>query len=192
MTLTAPVIETMVPPIDDQVLDAFRAELRGALLLPGDDGYDAARRVWNAMIDRHPALIVRCAGVADVIATVNFAREQDLLVAVRGGGHNITGNAVCDGGLVIDCSPMKGVHVDPENRTVWAEAGVTWGDLDHETQAFGLAAVGGAISTTGIAGLTLGGGYGWLARKHGLVSDNLLAADVVTADGQFLRASAEE
>jgi FAD binding domain/Berberine and berberine like len=192
MTLTAPVSEAMISAIDDQTIEAFRAQLRGELLRPGDDGYDEARQVWNAMIDRRPALIVRSTGVADVIAAVNFAREHDLLLAVRGGGHNITGYAVCDGGLVIDLSPMKGIRVDPEGRTVWAEGGVTWGELDHETLAFGLAAVGGAIATTGIAGLTLGGGYGWLARKHGLVSDNLLAADVVTADGQFLHVSAEE
>ena len=144
------------------------------------------------MIDRHPALIVRCAGVADVIAAVDFAREHELLLAVRGGGHNVAGNAVCDGGLMLDLSLMKGIRVDPVARTARAEAGVTWAELDHETQAFGLAAVGGAVSTTGIAGLTLGGGFGWLTRQYGLVCDNLLSADVVTADGRFLHASAEE
>jgi hypothetical protein len=170
----------------------FRAGLRGSLLQPGDAGYDAARRVWNGAIDRKPALIARCAGPADVLATVNFARTNQLLVSVRGGGHNVTGNAVCDGGLMIDLSPMKGIRVDRQRRTVTAQAGATWGDLDHETQAFGLATTGGQISTTGIAGLTLGGGLGWLMRKCGLVVDNLLSADVVTADGRFLTASATE
>jgi len=167
-------------------VNEFRAGLRGALLAAGDDGYDAARRVWNGSIDRKPVLIARCTGTADVIHAVNFARANDLLVSVRGGGHNVTGNAVCDGGLMIDLSPMKGIHVDPARRTVRAQGGVTWGELDHETQAFGLATTGGQISTTGIAGLTLGGGLGWLMRKCGLAVDNLLSADVVTADGRFL------
>jgi FAD/FMN-containing dehydrogenase len=192
MTITEPMPRTGVAALDPQVLESLRATVRGQVLTAEDDGYDAARQVWNAMIDRYPALIVRCAGVADVISAVNFARDHGLLVAVRGGGHNITGNAVCDGGLVVDCSPMKGIRVDPESRTAWAQAGVTWAELDQETQAFGLAAVGGAVSTTGIAGLTLGGGFGWLSRQYGLVSDNLLAADVVTADGRFIHASAEE
>jgi FAD/FMN-containing dehydrogenase len=170
----------------------FRASLRGSLQQPGDAGYDAARRVWNGAIDRKPALIARCAGPADVLGAVNFARTNQLLVSVRGGGHNVTGNAVCDGGLMIDLSPMKGIRVDRQRRTVTAQAGVTWGDLDHETQAFGLATTGGQISTTGIAGLTLGGGLGWLMRKCGLVVDNLLSADVVTADGRFLTASPTE
>jgi FAD/FMN-containing dehydrogenase len=185
-------LTTALTVIDDETLARLRARFRGQLLRPDDDEYDAARRVWNAMIDRHPALIARCTGVADIMAAIAFARDHDLLVAVRGGGHNVAGNAVCDGGLVIDLSPMKGIRVDPAARTAWAEGGVTWGELDHETQAFGLAAVGGVISTTGIAGLTLGGGFGWLMRKHGLACDNLLAADVVTADGQFLSASATE
>ena len=141
------------------------------------------------MIDRRPALIVRCAGVADVIDAVNFARTNSLLVAVRGGGHNAAGNAVCDGGIVIDLSPMKGIHVDPMRRTARAEGGVTWGEFDRETQAFGLATTGGLVSTTGIAGLTLGGGIGWLMGKHGLTVDNLLSVDMVTADGTFLTAS---
>jgi FAD/FMN-containing dehydrogenase len=157
---------------------------------PGEGDYDEARRVWNGMIDRRPALIARCAGVADVIAAVRFARTHELLVSVRGGGHNITGNAVCEGGLMIDLSPMKSVRVDPARRTARAEAGLTWGEYNRETQAFGLASTGGVVSTTGIAGLTLGGGLGWLMGKHGLSCDNLLSADLVTADGQFLTASA--
>ncbi len=192
MTLTESTMRADAPAFDPESIETFRQSLRGALLGPGDDGYDAARQVWNAMIDRRPALIAQCAGVADVLAAVAFARDNDLLVAVRGGGHNITGAAVCDGGLMIDLSPMKGIRVDPDARTVRAEAGVTWGELDHETQAFGLAATGGTVSTTGIGGLSLGGGFGWLARKHGVVCDNLLAADVVTADGRFLRVSADE
>jgi FAD/FMN-containing dehydrogenase len=178
--------------IDEEAIRVFRASLRGELLQPGDDGYDTTRRVWNGMIDRRPALIARCAGVADVIGAVDFARTHDLLVSVRGGGHNVTGNAVCDGGLMIDLSPMKGIRVDPVRRTARAQAGVTWGELDHETQAFGLATTGGQISMTGIAGLTLGGGLGWLMRKCGLTIDNLLAVDLVTADGRFLTASAAE
>jgi FAD/FMN-containing dehydrogenase len=170
----------------------FRAAFRGPLLQPGEAGYDAARRLWNGSIDRKPSLIARCTGAADVIAAVKFARANNLLVSVRGGGHNVTGNAVCDGGLMIDLSPMKGVQVDPVRRTVRAQGGVTWGDLDHETQAFGLATTGGQISTTGIAGLTLGGGLGWLMRKCGLVVDNLVSADVVLADGRFVTCSATE
>jgi FAD/FMN-containing dehydrogenase len=144
------------------------------------------------MIDKRPALIARCTGVADIIHAVNFARTNELLVSVRGGGHNITGNAVCDGGLMIDLSRMKSVRVDPAKRTARAEAGLTWGEYNRETQAFGLASTGGVVSTTGIAGLTLGGGLGWLMGKHGLSCDNLLSADIVTADGQFLTASASE
>jgi FAD/FMN-containing dehydrogenase len=144
------------------------------------------------MIDRRPALIVCCSGPADVIHAVNFARTNNLLVSVRGGGHNAAGNAVCDGGIVIDLSQMKGVQVDPERRTARVQGGVTWGELDHETQVFGLATPGGVVSTTGVAGLTLGGGLGWLRRKYGLSCDNLLSADVVTADGRLLTASATE
>jgi FAD/FMN-containing dehydrogenase len=176
--------------LEDAEVAAFAAELRGPLLRQGDAGYDAARRVWNGMIDRRPALIARCAGVADVMAAVRFARDRRLLVSVKGGGHNITGNAVCEGGLMIDLSPMKSVRVDPQKRTARAEAGLTWGEFNRETQAFGLATTGGVVSTTGIAGLTLGGGLGWLMGKHGLSCDNLLSADIVTADGQFLTASA--
>ena len=177
------------PVLDEGTVSAFRARLRGELIRPGDGRYDEARKVWNGMIDRRPALIARCAGVADVIAAVNFAREQRLPVAIRGGSHNVTGNAVCDGGLVIDLSAMRGIRVDPEKRTARAEGGNTWGDLDHATHAFGLAAPGGIISTTGIAGLTLGGGIGHLTRKYGLSCDNLLSADMVLADGRFVTVS---
>ena len=180
------------PALGEETVAAFKATLRGTLLRAGDTGYDEARTLWNAMIDKHPALIVRCAGVADVISAVNFARTHDLLVAVRGGGHNVAGNAVCDGGLMIDLSPMKSVRVDPIRRTARAEGGITWGEFDHETQAFGLATTGGVIPTTGIAGLTLGGGIGWLMGKYGLSCDNLLSVDLVTADGKLLHASASE
>jgi FAD binding domain len=180
--------------LEEAAVHDFAANLRGRLLRPGDGGYDEARKVWNGMIDRHPALIARCSGVADVIAAVRFAREHEheLLVSIRGGGHNITGNAVCEGGLMIDLSPMKSVRVDPAKRVARAEAGLTWGEYNRETQAFGLASTGGVVSTTGIAGLTLGGGLGWLMGKHGLSCDNLLSADLVTAEGQFLKASAQK
>lgn len=177
---------------DQSSIEKFRAGLRGELLRSGDTGYDEARKIWNGMIDKRPAFIARCAGVADVIHSVNFARANNLLVAVRGGGHNVAGNAVCEGGLVIDLSRMKSVRVDPGRRTARAEPGVTWREFDHATQTFGLATTGGQISTAGIAGLTLGGGWGYLARKHGLACDNLLSVDLVTADGQFLTASAAE
>jgi FAD/FMN-containing dehydrogenase len=177
--------------LNETSIEKFKARLRGELIQRSDPRYGEARKVFNGMIDKRPALIVRCAGVADVIAAVNFARETHLLVAIRGGGHGVVGNAVCDDGLVIDLSTMKSVHVDPENRMARAEGGATWGDFDHETQAFGLASTGGIVPTTGIAGLTLGGGIGYLNRKYGLACDNLVCADVVTADGQLLRASAE-
>ncbi|GAA4124259.1 FAD-binding oxidoreductase [Aminobacter aganoensis] len=173
-------------------LDAFAAGLRGDVLNAGDAGYDDARAIWNAMIDRRPGLIVRCAGAADVIATINFARDNKLLVAVRGGGHNIAGSAVCDGGLMIDLSKMKSVRVDRVARRVWVEPGCMLADLDKETQAFGLVVPTGINSTTGISGLTLGGGFGWTTRKLGLTIDNLLSADVVTADGELVRASTAE
>ena len=192
MIVSEPTIRRSAPVLDDVALETLRTQVRGQLLQPGDPDYDTVRQLWNAMIDRHPAVIVRCAGVADVIAAVAFAREHDLVLAVRGGGHNVAGNAVCDGGLMLDLSLMKGIRVDPVARMARAEAGVLWSELDHETQAFGLATVGGTISTTGIAGLTLGGGFGWLTRQFGLACDNLLSADVVTADGRFLHASAEE
>ncbi len=173
-----------------QTIETWRARLRGDLIQPGDQDYDAARAVYNAMVDRHPALIVRCAGVSDVISALDFARTNNLLISVRSGGHNIAGRALCDGGLVVDLSRMKGCRIDPIQRIARAEAGLTWREFDHETQTFGLATTGGIISSTGIAGLTLGGGLGWLMRKYGLSCDNLTAVDLVTADGQFLTASA--
>jgi FAD/FMN-containing dehydrogenase len=164
----------------------------GTVLLPEQPGYDEARAVFNGMWDRRPACIARCRGVADVIAGVAFARDNDLLLAVRGGGHGVTGNAVCDGGLMLDLAPMKGVFVDPAARRAVAQGGVTWGEFDRETQAFGLATTGGRVTTTGIAGLTLGSGSGWLERKFGFTVDNLLSAQVVTADGRVVTASEEE
>lgn len=179
-------------PVDQDAIEALRTELRGPLLLPGNDSYNDARSIYNAMIDRRPAMIVRCAGVADVMAAVKFASARGLLLSVKGGGHNVAGNAVCQGGLMIDLSTMRSVSVDPKARTARAGGGATWGDFDAETQAFGLATTGGLISDTGVAGLTLGGGIGWLMGKHGLACDNLLSLDVVTADGAFITASAEE
>ena len=178
--------------VSEEQVGEFRASLRGDLLQPGDDGYDEARRVWNAMIDRRPALIARCAGASDVIKAVNFARRHDLLVSVRGGGHSFAGNAVCDGGLVIDLTRMQGIRVDPVSQTVRAEPGVKWLDFDRETQAFGLATTGGTNSDTGIAGLTLGGGHGWLGGKYGLTCDNLISADLVIASGELVHASDTE
>ena len=171
-------------------LQALDGGMRGNLLTPASADYDAARAVWNAMIDRRPGLIARCAGPADVAAAVRFARAHDLLLAVRGGGHNIAGNAACDGGMVIDLSAMRSVRVDPAGRTARVEPGCTLRDVDHEAQASGLATPLGINSTTGIAGLTLGGGFGWLSRRHGLTVDNLLSADVVTAAGERVTASA--
>ena len=176
--------------MNKDLIEAFRSTLRGPLLLPDDPGYDQARSIWNAMIDRRPAIIVRSAGVADVMRAVTFAREHNLLLAVRGGGHNIAGNAVCDGGLTIDLSLMKSVWIDPEARLGYVEAGATLGDFDHEAQAYGLATPLGINSTTGVAGLTLGGGFGWLSRRHGMSVDNLVAAEIVTADGKRLWVSA--
>jgi FAD/FMN-containing dehydrogenase len=174
------------------VVDTFKKSLRGALLQPGDEGYEEARKVWNGMTDKRPALIVQCAGVADVINAVNLARDNRLLVAVRGGDHSVAGHSVCEGGIMIDLSQMKSVRVDHANRTARAEGGARWRDFDHETQAFGLATTGGTNSDTGIGGLTLGGGLGWLAGKYGLTCDNLLSADVVTADGRLVTASSSE
>jgi FAD/FMN-containing dehydrogenase len=178
--------------IGDDALDALRADLRGPLCLPGEPGYEEARTIWNAMIDRRPALVIRAMGASDVIRGVRFAAQHGLTIAVRGGGHNIAGNAVCDGGLMIDLTPMKSVRVSVPDRRVRVEPGATLGHLDRETQAFGLAVPVGINSTTGVAGLTLGGGFGWLARKYGLTVDNLLSADVVTAGGELVRASATE
>jgi FAD/FMN-containing dehydrogenase len=178
--------------LDSAVIDKLSRELRGELLGGDHRDYDAARKVWNGMIDKHPALIARCTGAADVIACVRFAREHELLVSVRGGGHNYAGKSVCDGGLMIDLSPMKGIRVDPVSRTAHAQPGLRLGEFDRETQAFGLATTLGVNTDTGIAGLTLGGGYGWLAGKFGLACDNLLSADVVTADGRFVTASVTE
>jgi FAD/FMN-containing dehydrogenase len=165
---------------------------RGRLISSGHADYDNARAVWNGAIDRRPGLIAQCIGTADVVAVVRFARDRDLEIAIRGGGHNVAGTAVCDDGIVIDLSAMRGVRVDPAHRRAWVQGGALWGDVDHETQAHGLATTGGIVSHTGVAGLTLGGGIGWLMRKHGLTVDNLLAVDVVTADGQLVRASEYE
>ncbi|GAB3671003.1 FAD-binding oxidoreductase [Halopiger thermotolerans] len=178
--------------MDDGVLDGFGEGLHGDLLRPESPNYDEARSIWNGMIDRRPTAIVRARGVSDVIATVDFAREHDLLLAIRGGGHHIAGNAVCDDGLMLDCSAMRSVQVDPERRTARVEPGATLADMDHETQAFGLATPLGINSTTGVAGLTLGGGFGWLTRKYGMTVDNLRAVDIVTANGELRRASEDE
>lgn len=172
-------------------VDELKATIRGQLLRPDEPGYDDARRIWNAMIDRRPALIVRCAGVADVKRAVEFAREQRLLVAVRGGAHNIAGSAVCDDGLVIDLSPMKSVRIDSHACRAYVEPGATLGDFDHEAQAFGLATPLGINSTTGVAGLTLGGGFGWLSRRYGMSVDNLLSVDIITADGELVHANTQ-
>ena len=181
--------ETKTTVVEESVVAGLQSQLRGEVLQPGDESYDEARKVWNGMIDKKPALIVRCASADDVAAVVSFAREKGILLAVRGGGHNVAGTAVADGGLVVDLSPMKGVHVDPERHAVRAEGGVTIGELDVETQKFGLATPMGVVSETGIAGLTLGGGLGWLRRKYGLSSDNLVSVDIVAADGRYLTAS---
>jgi FAD/FMN-containing dehydrogenase len=171
--------------LDDSSIQQLRERLRGDLLRPGDPGYDAARAVYNGMIDRRPALIVQCLNVADVITAVNFTRENDLLLAVRSGGHSVSGLGACDGGIVIDLSRMQGVRVDPRDKTARVEGGATWGQVDHATHAFGLATPSGVVSSTGVAGLTLGGGFGHLSRHYGLSCDNLLSADIVTADGQL-------
>lgn len=173
------------------VVESFRRELHGPLLLCGDQGYELARRVWNGMVDHRPTLIAQCVGVHDVVVSVNFAREHQLLISVRGGGHNYAGKAVCHGGFVIDLTLMKGIQVNPEQRTVRAQAGLRLGEFDRETQKFGLATTLGVNTDTGIAGLTLGGGYGWLAGKYGLACDNLLSAEVVTADGCIVHCSAD-
>jgi FAD/FMN-containing dehydrogenase len=184
--------DTTIPVLDEAAVEGLRVELRGELVQPGDEIYDEARKVYNGMIDRHPRLIARCADAADVIAAVDFARENGLPIAVRGGGHNGAGLGVVDDGLVIDLSLMNSVRVDPSASTVRVEGGATSGDVDHATHPFGLAVPFGIVSTTGVAGLTLGGGTGYLTRKYGLTLDNLLEADVVLADGSFVTVSATE
>jgi hypothetical protein len=179
------------PPLDQRAVANLERSFRGRLVRSGDADYDAGRRLWNGSIDRFPALIARCAGVADVTSAVEFARRTELSVAVRGGGHSFPGLSSCDGGIVIDLSQMRGIRVDPRTRTVRAQAGVLLGELDRETQAFGLAVPAGIVTHTGLAGLTLGGGIGWLMRKHGLTIDQLLSVDLITASGEFLTASAD-
>src|SRR5215475_603868 len=178
--------------VDRDTLDAFASGLRGACLVPSSLGYDDARVIWNGFADKRPAIIARCSGAADVIDAVKFARKHELLVAVRGGGHNVAGNAICDGGIVIDLSGMNSVRVDPTARTARVGGGAILGDVDRETQAFGLATPLGAVSLTGVAGLTLCGGLGWLRRKYGMACDALISVDIVTADGSFVTASRDE
>jgi FAD/FMN-containing dehydrogenase len=187
-------VATVAPQIklDPTALGELRDSFRGQLVQREDPSYDEHRRIWNGSIDRHPALIARCAGVSDVMQALRFERRADLGVAVRGGGHSFPGHSTCDGGLVIDLSPMRGIRVDPEGRTARAQAGVLLGELDRETQVFGLAVPAGIVTHTGLAGLTLGGGIGWLMRKYGLTIDQLLSVDVVTADGRFVKASERE
>jgi len=177
--------------VSSSAIDDLKSTIRGQLLRPGDASFDQARSIWNAMIDRHPAMILRCAGAADVRRGVAFARDNDLPLAIRGGGHNIGGSALCDDGVVLDMSSMKSVRIDPVAQRAFVEPGATLHDFDHEAQAFGLATPLGINSTTGVAGLTLGGGFGWLSRKYGMTVDNLLSADIVTADGELLHVSAD-
>jgi FAD/FMN-containing dehydrogenase len=172
--------------------DTLRSELRGELLEPDDQGYNEARQVWNAMIDKYPTAIAKCSGTADVIVSVNYVRENESRFSVKSGGHHVTGTAVCNDGLVIDLSDMNGIWVDTEEQTAHVQAGATWGDVDHETQAFGLATVGGQDPNIGVAGMTLGGGIGWLSRKYGLTIDHLLEVELVTADGRLVTASESE
>src|SRR3954447_2066170 len=173
--LTYQLVDVSGTTVQSEKVDAFRAVFRGAVIRDGDAEYDSARTIWNASIDKHPGMIVRCTGLADVIAAVRFAREHNLLVAIRGGGHNVGGRALCDGGLVIDLSHMKGIHVDPKTRRARVQPGVLLGELDRETHVFGLTAPLGVVSRTGVAGLTLGGGVGWLARQYGLACDNVIS-----------------
>src|SRR4051794_960661 len=182
----------MVIELETDNIEALRTSLRGPLLLPGDAGYEEARSVWNGMIDRRPAAIVEATGNADVIAAVNFAREAGLPVCVKGGGHSAAGNAVADDALMIDLSLMSSVHVDPDARRARAQGGATWGIFDRECQVYGLASTGGVISTTGVGGLTLGGGLGYLMGSHGLAIDNLVSVDLVTADGKVVKASNDQ
>ena len=178
--------------LKEEALKELAGRLRGKLVLSGEDGYDEARTIWNAMIDRRPGAVVRCAGAADVVRAVTFARDHDLVLSVRAGGHNIAGKAVGDGALLLDLTPMKSVRVDPARRTAWVEPGVTLAEFDNEAQAYGLATPLGINSTTGVAGLTLGGGFGWISRKYGMTVDNLVSVDIVTADGALRRASETE
>jgi FAD binding domain/Berberine and berberine like len=178
--------------VSENRIEEFRVGLRGEVIRPGELAYDTARRIWNASVDRHPGIIARCSGVADVVDALDFARESELLFAVRGGGHNVGGRALCDGGIVVDLSRMKGIHIDAKNGAARVQAGATLGDVDRETHLYGLAVPAGVVSATGIAGLTLGGGVGWLVRKYGLTCDNLLSCDVVTSEGKLLTANAEE
>jgi FAD/FMN-containing dehydrogenase len=171
-------------------LESFAGRFRGAVIGEVSEGFDCARQVWNGLIDKRPALIARCTGIADVVEGINLARGHELLLAVRGGGHNVSGSAVCDGGLVIDLSAMRAVRIDQKNRTVHVQGGATLAEVDRETQLFGLATTTGNVSKTGIAGLTLGGGFGNLRRKFGLSVDNLVSAEIVTADGKVRRADA--
>ena len=191
-SITLKTMDAGTATLSPEMVAGLRGKLRGTVALAGEDGYETARTIWNATVDRRPGLVVRCLGAADVIDAVKLARDHKLLVAVRSGGHNIAGNAVCDGGLLIDLSPMKSVRVDPAARTARVEPGATLADFDKEAQSFALATPLGINSTTGVAGLTLGGGFGWTTRKFGLTIDNLLSADVVTADGKLVRASDRE
>jgi FAD/FMN-containing dehydrogenase len=192
MTQAPDLIVVSLPQPDSVLVDSFATALRGRLVLPTDPDYDEARKVYNGMIDKRPAMIAQCSNVADVITSVNFARDNNLLLAIRGGGHNGPGFSTCDGGLVIDLSHMNGVHVDPAASTVRAEGGCTWGDVSHAANAFGLSVPNGLISTTGVGGFTLGGGLGYLTRQYGLTIDNLLEVDVVLADGRFVTANEAE
>src|ERR1700747_2395356 len=193
MSTTSTTNETITPVLGEATVQELREAIRGRVLRPGDDGYVEAARIWNGTFhDRRPAVIVTCSGAADVIAAVGFARSNDLAIAVRGGGHSTAGFSTCDGGLVIDLSAMNSVRVDPNTRRAYVGPGAVWGDVDHESQAHGLATTGGLVSTTGVAGFSLGGGIGWTMRKFGLACDNLVAADIVTADGRLVHTSERE
>ncbi|MBT2507702.1 FAD-binding oxidoreductase [Streptomyces sp. ISL-98] len=183
---------TYTPALDHKLLERLQGAVRGDIVQPGDPDYDEARKVYNAMHDKRPAIIVRAVDVGDIIATVDFARDQNLLLAVRGGSHSVPGYGTCDGGVVLDLGRMRGIRVDPEARTARAEGGCTWADLNHATHAFGLATTGGVVSSTGIGGLTTGGGMGYLARRCGLACDNLISADLITADGSFRTCTKEQ
>jgi FAD/FMN-containing dehydrogenase len=183
---------TMTTALGDATVAELRSAVAGTVIVPGDDDYQSARRVWNYAIDRHPAMIIRCGGTADVVAAVRFARSEGLPIAIRGGKHSAAGFSTCDDGLVLDLSEMTAVHVEAATGRARAQGGTVWKQFDRETQLFGLATTGGLMSSTGLGGFTLGGGIGHLVRKHGLASDNLVSADVVNADAQLVRASAEE